>query len=80
MDQKNKEYLTLKDFIYGLNRIIKGSKEDKIKFAFLVFDDNGNGILNKEELIKVLRNEFTHAEAVRKADEFCMRMSIKVIN
>ena len=46
-------------------------KEDKLKFAFMAFDQEGNGVITKAELVKILKANHmaSHdSEVVRKAD------------
>ena len=46
-------------------------KEDKLKFAFMAFDEEGNGVITKAELLKILKANHmaSHdAEVLRKAD------------
>jgi putative heme iron utilization protein len=46
-------------------------KEDKLKFAFMSFDEDGNGVITKAELLKILKSNHmaSHdAEVARKAD------------
>jgi serine/threonine-protein phosphatase 2B regulatory subunit len=46
-------------------------KEDKLKFAFMAFDGEGNGVITKAELLKILKANHmasSDAEVARKAD------------
>lgn len=46
-------------------------KEDKLKFAFLLFDEEKNGVITKGELIKILKANHlakVEAEVARKAE------------
>ena len=39
----------------GLSNFTGAGKEEKLKFAFMVFDEDGNGVITKQELIKILK-------------------------
>ncbi|KAG5192410.1 putative calcineurin subunit B [Tribonema minus] len=46
-------------------------REDKLKFAFMVFDEDGNGVITKAELVRILKANHmatSDAEVARKAD------------
>jgi serine/threonine-protein phosphatase 2B regulatory subunit len=46
-------------------------QEDKLKFAFMVFDEDGNGVITKAELVRILKANHmatSDAEVARKAD------------
>ena len=34
----------------GLSNFTGAGKDDKLKFAFMVFDEDGNGVITKQEL------------------------------
>ena len=39
----------------GLNNYTETSREDKVKFAFNLFDDDRNGFITEDELINILK-------------------------
>jgi serine/threonine-protein phosphatase 2B regulatory subunit len=41
--------------LIALSNYSGAGKEDKLKFAFSVFDEEGNGVITKAELIKILK-------------------------
>jgi Ca2+-binding EF-hand superfamily protein len=46
-------------------------QEDKLKFSFMVFDEDGNGVITKAELTRILKANHmasSEAEVARKAD------------
>eukprot|EP01006_Ploeotia_vitrea_P031625 TRINITY_DN63957_c0_g1_i1.p1 TRINITY_DN63957_c0_g1~~TRINITY_DN63957_c0_g1_i1.p1 ORF type:complete len:596 (-),score=78.50 TRINITY_DN63957_c0_g1_i1:113-1900(-) len=60
-----------REFLIAASNYTGAGKEDKLKFAFMSFDDEGNGVITKAELLKILKANHmaSHdAEVARKAD------------
>lgn len=60
-----------REFLIAVSNYTGAGKEDKLKFAFMSFDDDGNGVITKAELMKILKANHmaSHdAEVARKAD------------
>jgi len=60
-----------REFLIASSNYTGAGKEDKLKFAFMAFDDEGNGVITKAELLKILKANHmaSHdAEVARKAD------------
>jgi serine/threonine-protein phosphatase 2B regulatory subunit len=60
-----------REFLIGVSNFTGASKEDKLKFAFIIFDEDNNGVITKAELTKILKANHmanTDAEVQRKAD------------
>lgn len=60
-----------REFLIALSNYSGAGKEDKLKFAFMAFDEDGNGVITKAELLKILKANHmaSHdAEVLRKAD------------
>jgi serine/threonine-protein phosphatase 2B regulatory subunit len=60
-----------REFLIAVSNFTGAGKEDKLKFSFMCFDDEGNGVITKAELLKVLKANHmaSHdAEVARKAD------------
>eukprot|EP01038_Epipyxis_sp_PR26KG_P005989 gene5989-8246_t len=60
-----------REFLIALSNYSGAGKEDKLKFAFMAFDEDGNGVITKAELLKILKSNHmaSHdAEVARKAD------------
>ena len=60
-----------REFLIALSNYSGAGKEDKLKFAFMSFDDEGNGVITKAELLKILKANHmaSHdAEVARKSD------------
>ena len=47
--------LELKEFMVCLSAFTSATKADKLKFAFMMFDEDGSGCIDRPELIKILR-------------------------
>ena len=48
-DADNSKSVDLKELVVGLSRYTSASKQDKLKFAFMMFDEDGNGIANQTQ-------------------------------
>ena len=60
-----------REFLIAISNYTGAGKEDKLKFAFMAFDEEGNGVITKAELLKILKANHmaSHdAEVGRKAD------------
>lgn len=44
-----------REFLIAITNYSGAGKEDKLKFAFSVFDEEGNGVITKAELLKILK-------------------------
>merc|ERR1719359_2814546 len=56
MDESNT--IELKEFIVVLSRYTTAAKSEKLRFAFMMFDEDGSGFIEKNELITMLRASF----------------------
>merc|ERR1719446_1987739 len=56
MDESNT--IELKEFIVVLSRYTTAAKSEKLKFAFMMFDEDGSGFIEKDELINMLQASF----------------------
>ena len=60
-----------REFLIAVSNYTGAGKEDKLKFAFMCFDEDGNGVITQAELLNVLKANHmaSHdAEVARKAD------------
>jgi len=60
-----------KEILIALANFTGAGKDDKLRFAFLLFDENNHGVITKSELIKVLKANHmakSEAEVMRKAE------------
>ncbi|GMI09894.1 hypothetical protein TrVE_jg13454 [Triparma verrucosa] len=63
--------IDVREFMIGLANFTGAGKDDKLKFAFMIFDEEGNGVITKGELTKILKANHmasSEAEVARKAD------------
>jgi len=62
----------LKEFITVLSGFTTATKTDKLKFAFMMFDERGDGKLDKTQLSRIIRANFMTATiSVTEADQKC---------
>ena len=60
-----------REFLIAVSNYTGAGKEDKLKFAFMSFDGEGNGVITKAELLKILKANHMAShdvEVARKAD------------
>jgi len=60
-----------REFLIAVSNYTGAGKEDKLKFAFMSFDGEGNGVITKAELLKILKANHMAShdiEVSRKAD------------
>lgn len=55
LDQNNSGYLTMFEFINGLEIVVNGNRTDKMRFLFKVFDMNSDGRIDFEEMKMLLK-------------------------
>lgn len=56
--------IDLREFMIALSNFSGTSKEEKLKFAFLLFDEDGNGVISRQELVQILKaNHMAGSEA-----------------
>lgn len=70
-DRDNKGHVDLREFMIALSNFCGATKEEKLRFAFTVFDEDGNGAITKQELVKILKANHmagSDKEVMRKAD------------
>lgn len=63
--------IDVREFMIALSNFSGAEKEEKLKFAFMVFDEDGNGVITRQELLKILKANHmasNEAEVARKAD------------
>jgi len=63
--------IDVREFMIGLANFTGAGKDDKLKFAFMIFDEDGNGVITKDELTRILKANHmasNDSEVARKAD------------
>ena len=63
--------IDIREFLVALSNFSGAGKDDKLKFAFMIFDEDGNGMITKEELTRILKANHMasqDSEVARKAD------------
>ncbi|CAM9831830.1 unnamed protein product [Ectocarpus fasciculatus] len=63
--------IDVREFMISLTNFAGASKDDKLKFAFMIFDEDGNGVITKQELARILKANHmaqSEAEVARKTD------------
>ena len=64
-DKDKAGQIDVREFKIGLSTLTGAGKEEKLKFAFMVFDEDGNGVITKQELIKILKVNHRQAPTKR---------------
>ena len=70
-DYEKSGQIDVREFMIALSNFTGAGKDDKLKFAFMIFDEDGNGVITKGELTRILRANHMascDAEVARKAD------------
>ncbi len=81
-DRDRSGQIDVKEFMIGLSNFTGAGKEEKLKFAFMVFDEDGNGVITKQELLKILKaNHMASAdsEVLRKAETIMLQVCVEVL-
>lgn len=73
----------LKEFVTVLSGFTTATKTDKLKFAFMMFDEDGSGKLERQEMERILRANFmtaaiSPAETQRKVDAIYQCLGLNV--
>jgi len=50
--------ISFKEYCIGMSSLIKGNPEDKIQFAFKIYDTNNNGTIEKQEMVSYLASQY----------------------
>ena len=72
------QLILILQFFVAVSNYTGASKDDKLKFAFMVFDDEGNGVITRAELLKMLKANhmaMNDSEVSRKADTIMVNSS-----
>ena len=58
VDADNNGYISFREFLLALDITIVGTPEDKLKWAFRLYDINGDGVVNRCEMIIIIESMF----------------------
>nr|XP_037274115.1 Kv channel-interacting protein 4-like [Rhipicephalus microplus] len=53
-DQDHNGTITFQDFVVGLSALSRGAPVDKLRWAFQLYDLNGDGIISRDEMTDVI--------------------------
>jgi len=63
-DYNKSGLIDARELLIALANFTGAGKDDKLKFAFMLFDEDGNGVITKSELVRILKaNHMAKAEA-----------------
>ena len=73
-DKDKNGTIDLKEFVVGLSNVGGSAREDKVKFAFQVFDLDGSGTIDAEELKKIVKaTNMASAKQLDRKTEWLMK-------
>jgi len=55
-DTDNDSAINMKEWVFGLSIFLRGSLMEKMKYCFEVYDLNGDGYIQREEMFHMLKN------------------------
>lgn len=56
LDRDGNGQVDMKEFIIGLSQFTDVSNEERVKFAFRIFDRDNSGFIDKDELMRIVRS------------------------
>ena len=73
MDKNEDRRVDFKEFILALNVNLHGTLEDKLKWAFSLYDVDGTGVISKSNMSEIIKDIYTmvpsDVEHERKTEE-----------
>jgi serine/threonine-protein phosphatase 2B regulatory subunit len=78
-DKDSSGQINTREFLISLLSFTGAGRDEKLKFSFAAFDEDGNGVITKQELVQILKSNHMaakDAEVARKA-ETIMRQADK---
>ncbi|XP_077420826.1 guanylyl cyclase-activating protein 2-like [Vanacampus margaritifer] len=71
------------EYVAAVHLVLRGKLEDKLKWSFKVFDRDGNGCLDREEVRHIVKiiyklNKNTHPGAPENIEDICDRIFMQV--
>ncbi|XP_041075186.1 guanylyl cyclase-activating protein 2-like [Polyodon spathula] len=75
-DKNGDNIIDFLEYIAALNLVLRGKLEHKLKWSFKVYDKDGNGCLDKEELREIIEtsSKMDHETQLLTPDEVCDRI------
>lgn len=55
-DKDSDSFISLVEWVEGLSIFLRGNLEERIEYAFVVYDLNGDGFISREEMFQMLKN------------------------
>ena len=71
VDRDNSGGITFGDFMDFLSSLSKGSEEEKILWSFRFYDINKDGIISRDEMIKVCDSIISHQSQLQHTKSLC---------
>ncbi|XP_048161629.1 EF-hand calcium-binding domain-containing protein 1 isoform X2 [Corvus hawaiiensis] len=68
-DRDNDGCITVVEWVEGLEVLLRGTLDEKIKYCFQVYDLNGDGYISREEMFQMLKNSLLIQSADEEPDE-----------
>lgn len=68
-DRDNDSYIGMNEWVEGLSIFLRGTVEEKIKYAFSVYDLNGDGYISREEMFQMLKTSIIKQPSEEDPDE-----------
>ncbi|XP_076803323.1 calaxin-like isoform X1 [Clavelina lepadiformis] len=68
-DKDSDSYICLSEWVEGLSTFIRGTLDERIEYAFTVYDLNGDGYISREEMFQMLKNSLVKQPTEEDPDE-----------
>jgi Ca2+-binding EF-hand superfamily protein len=59
-DKDNSGHVDFREFMLALNMASRGTPEDKLNFAFDMCDLDGNGVIDEDEMLQIVKVRLTY--------------------
>jgi Ca2+-binding EF-hand superfamily protein len=80
-DREGAGEIDWKEFVVGLSQFAEMSREDRVRFAFTMYDRNKSGTIDREELTRIVRStapSWTQPQwVIRRVDELYESLSLQ---
>uniref|UniRef100_H2YBN1 EF-hand domain-containing protein n=1 Tax=Ciona savignyi TaxID=51511 RepID=H2YBN1_CIOSA len=68
-DKDSDSFISLIEWVEGLSIFLRGTQEEKIEYAFTVYDLNGDGYISREEMFQMLKTSLVKQPTEEDPDE-----------